>query len=174
MPKNIILLFGLLRAVCLFGSIDNSTCLRSVYSAEIGVRELTGKNDGQRVEEYLKSVRLGKGYAWCAAFVKWCFDRCGIKTSITAWSPTAHNSKNIVYFHGRFEKEPIPGDVMCLWSQTKGRIAHTGFFDKRLNSSIFESVEGNTNGAGSFDGNGVYRKKRSFKSTYSITRWQTQ
>lgn len=133
--------------------------------------ELTGKNDGQRVEEYLRSVNLGKGYAWCAAFVKWCLEQCGIKSSITAWSPTAHNRNNLVFFKEKFYQNPVAGDVFCLWSYRKKRIAHTGFFDKQVNSSIFETVEGNTNGAGSFDGNGVYRKKRSFKTTYSITRW---
>lgn len=35
---------------------------------QLHVRELTGRNDGPEVEKYLKSVGLGKGYAWCMAF----------------------------------------------------------------------------------------------------------
>ncbi|MDR2283061.1 MAG: hypothetical protein LBE37_07630, partial [Sphingobacterium sp.] len=41
----------------------------NIASKELGVREATGKNDGQRVEEYLRYTNLGKGYEWCASFV---------------------------------------------------------------------------------------------------------
>lgn len=45
----------------------------AIASTQVGVKELTGKNDGVEVESYLKSVGLGKGYAWCMAFVYWVF-----------------------------------------------------------------------------------------------------
>jgi hypothetical protein len=120
---------------------------------------------------YLKSAKLGKGYAWCAAFVHWCLDSAGIKNTITAWSPTAHNSGNIVWFDKKFNKDPDAGDVFTLYSGSLKRIHHTGFFDEKINSSIYQSVEGNTNEGGSVNGDGVYRRKRSFHATYSITRW---
>jgi len=150
---------------------DPASRLQQVYISQIGVREATGRNDGPAVEMYLRSVGLGKGNAWCAAFVKWCFDQVGIHTPITAWSPTAYNAKNPVWKNGRFIQEPRPGDVFCLWFPNLGRIAHTGFFDRKINGSIYESVEGNTNEAGSRSGNGVYRRKRSFRATYVISRW---
>jgi len=145
--------------------------LQEIYNSQVGVREKTGKNDGPEVEMYLKSVGLGKGYAWCAAFVHWSLDSAGYNNPITAWSPTAHNKNNIIYFQGAQRKKPIPGDVFTLYYPKLKRIGHTGFYDKTINSSIYESVEGNTNGEGSREGDGVYRKKRSFKATYSITRW---
>src|SRR5699024_8404395 len=40
--------------------------LQQIYSGEVGVRELTGRNDGKRVAEYLRYTDLGEGYAWCA------------------------------------------------------------------------------------------------------------
>ena len=43
-----------------------------IASAEIGVKEATGNNDGRRVAEYLGYTGFGEGYAWCAAFVSWC------------------------------------------------------------------------------------------------------
>ncbi|TYR36937.1 hypothetical protein FXV77_07095 [Sphingobacterium phlebotomi] len=46
--------------------------------AEIGVKEATGNNDGARVEEYLNYTGLGKGHAWCAAFVSWCYGQVGL------------------------------------------------------------------------------------------------
>ena len=47
----------------------SQSCIAETYTSQIGVREATGRNDGKQVELYLKSVGLGKGYAWCAAFV---------------------------------------------------------------------------------------------------------
>ena len=61
--------------------------LQEIYTAEIGVREKTGKNDGPRVEEYLAVTNLGKGYAWCASFVSWVFAEAGFEEPRTAWSP---------------------------------------------------------------------------------------
>ena len=151
-------------------NICSQTCIEARYLKEVGVKELTGNNDGKKVEEYLKSTGLGKGYSWCAAFVKWVLNQCGVVTSITAWSPTAHNPNNIVYFHTELKKQPKPGDVFCLYSVSKKRIAHTGFFH-RLNGNIITTVEGNTNDGGSFNGDGVYMRKRPLKTIYSITRW---
>ena len=70
------------------GGVSQS-CITETYTSQIGVREATGKNDGKQVEQYLKAVKLNKGYAWCAAFVKWTFDHCGIKTSINAMALSA-------------------------------------------------------------------------------------
>ena len=45
-----------------------------IAQGEIGVSEdPPGSNKGPRVEEYLRAVDLGPGYAWCCAFVFWCF-----------------------------------------------------------------------------------------------------
>jgi len=149
----------------------SQSCITETYTSQIGVREATGRNDGKQVELYLKSVGLGKGYAWCAAFVKWTFDHCGIKTSINAMALSADRPGYYVYFKGIRIKEPMPGDVFTLYYPKLKRIGHTGFFDKQINSKIYRSVEGNTNAAGSREGDGVYIKYRSYNSTYSINRW---
>lgn len=151
---------------------SKQSALITVYTSQLGVRELTGKNDGLQVEAYLKTVGLGKGYAWCAAFVKWCLIRANIPNNLNAMALSAHNKSNLVYYKKRFYKPSQPGDVFTLYYARLGRIGHTGFVDRQINSSIYESVEGNTNEAGSREGDGVYRKKRSYNATYSISRWQ--
>jgi hypothetical protein len=40
---------------------------------QLGVTEETGKNDGEQVEAYLKSVGLSKGNPYCVAGQYWCF-----------------------------------------------------------------------------------------------------
>lgn len=146
--------------------------VKQIYDSQIGVREKpSGSNWGPEIKDYLASVNLKIPAPWCAAFVKWTFDKSGINTKITAWSPTAHNSRNIIYHKSVFYSDPKPGDVFTLYFVRLKRIAHTGFYDKRVNTNIYKSVEGNTNEAGSREGDGVYVKYRSFKSTYSITRF---
>lgn len=147
------------------------TCVEQVYTSQLGVREATGNNDGKEVEMYLRNAGLGKGYAWCAAFVKWCFNQCGITPPINAYSPTCHNRNNVVMMYGKYSKEPKGGDVFTIYNLRLKRISHTGFFDKKINETFFQTVEGNTNEGGSREGDGVYLRKRSIHSTYSITRW---
>lgn len=146
--------------------------LVSTYYKQIGVREATGHNDGKMVEVYLRSVGLGKGYAWCAAFVKWCLDEAGIPNTLNAMALSAHNPANLVLYKNKKYKQPQAGDVFTLYYASLKRIGHTGFFDKPINSSIYETVEGNTNEAGSREGDGVYKKKRSYNATFSISRWE--
>jgi len=155
--------------------VPKKLTLQEIYLSQVGVRELTGNNDGKAVEMYLKSVGLGKGFAYCGAFLKWSFDSAGIKTTITAWSPTAENRKHIIYKNRKFISEPMAGDVITFYFNNLNRISHCGFYNERLNDKIYISVEANTSGAGSADivreGSGVFRKYRSFNSTYSISRW---
>lgn len=151
--------------------MDIRATVQRVYLSQVGVREKTGNNDGRAVEMYLRSVGLGKGYSWCAAFVHWSLDSGGLRNPITAWSPTAHNPTNPVWFQQKLKKEPLPGDVFTIWFASKKRIAHTGFFNRRINNSVFETVEGNTSEEGSREGDGVYKRRRSLNATYSITRW---
>lgn len=147
--------------------------LQKIYTSFIGVREKTGNNDGVEVEMFLKSVGLGKGYAWCAAFVKYCLLQANVKAAekINGMALSAVNYSEMVYNKGKKIKDIKAGDVGTLYYPSLKRIGHTFFIDKEINSSIYESVEGNTNGGGSRDGDGVYRRKRSYNSTYNISRW---
>jgi hypothetical protein len=145
--------------------------ISSVYLSQLSVREATGHNDGKEVEKYLHSVGLDKGYPWCAAFVRWCYDSTGIKTTINGAAASAHNPKNLVYFKNKQLQEPQPGDAFTLWYTSLNRIGHTGFFHQKINESVYQTCEANTNEAGSREGDGVYQKYRSFHATYSISRW---
>lgn len=151
-----------------------SPSLDQVYQSYLGVREKSGRNDGPEVEKFLKNVGLGPGYPWCAAFVKTCLLEAGIKSAsrINGMALSTENKSHFIYRARKHLGEPEPGDVFTIWYSSLGRIGHTGFFHKKINSSFFETVEGNTNDAGSREGDGVYRKKRSYNATYSISRWK--
>lgn len=57
-----------------------------------------------------------------------------------------------------------------LYFSEKRRIAHVGFIEKWTKQTI-TTVEGNTNQAGSREGDGVYRKIRLTRQIYAVTRF---
>ena len=144
---------------------QNQQCVVKTFTAEIGVRELSGHNDGAAVEKYLSSVGLPKGYPWCAAFVAYCFSECGITTVNSAWSPTWFPDDQLT-------DQPAAGNVFGIYFPNKRRIAHVGFIDSwDMNESYTQTVEGNTNQVGSREGDGVYRKFRLKNQIYKISKW---
>jgi len=180
--------------------------LREIYMAEVGVRELSGRNDGERVAEYLRYTDLGEGYAWCASFVSWVYGQAGFPEPRTAWSPALFPAKRVIWEKGRvLEKSqmarppepqsgargtsflltnkesaaeqakdntffPKKGDVFGIYFNSVERIAHAGFVDEWGDKYVV-TVEGNTNEAGSREGDGVYRKRRLISSIYRVASW---
>ena len=144
--------------------------LRAVYLAEIGVVEASGRNDGSRIAAYLQYCGLGEGYAWCAAFVCWAYGQAGIANPRTAWAAALFPEDRLVYQRGRTGPGGTPqqGDVFGIYFANLGRIAHVGFVDEWGEGSYFITVEGNTDQAGSRNGDGVYRKRRPKSQAYKV------
>jgi len=159
------------------------------YSSQIGVRELTNRNDGEKIDMYLASTGLvnnkayraktGKGYAWCAAFVTWSLKESFKDTdyqikipSGSAWAPSWFTA-NVIYIKGKLNKvKPDKTDVIGIWSPTEKRIGHVGFVDAWPDDGDYViTVEGNTNAAGSREGDGVYRKRRLKANIHKVSRW---
>lgn len=137
--------------------------------SQLYVREKTGKNDGKEVERYLRNVGLGKGYAWCAAFVAWCHDQNSIPNAQSAYSPDWFRS-NVVYERMRLENMGFiskPGQVFGLYFESKGRVAHVGMITGETKFS-YTTIEGNTDDGGSREGDGVYARIRNKRSIYVI------
>jgi hypothetical protein len=136
------------------------------------VREKTGKNDGEDVEKYLASVGQKKGAPWCAAFVVWVLKEAGVNTgSANAFSPSCFPKNKTIYDRkagGNFIAAPT--DLFGLYYPNLGRIGHVGFIYEVNENSII-TVEGNTNGEGSREGNGVYKRRRLKRTIHKIARW---
>jgi hypothetical protein len=171
--KTILLsLFLLTSCISIFSENTSSQLVTSIFRREIGVRELTGHNDGVRVETYLASCHLKKGNPWCAAFITWTYRTAGIKAVVSGYAPNWFQGKNIVYMRGSKKNiSPEPADVFGIYFPSKKRIAHVGFVDEWKSGSVAITVEGNTNEAGSREGDGVYRKRRLKSQIYKVSRW---
>ncbi|MDN3671503.1 CHAP domain-containing protein [Flavobacterium branchiarum] len=135
----------------------------AVSITQLGVEEIPkNSNAGPAVEKYLKSVGLGKGYAWCMAFVYWCTKEASIQLGIT--NPLAKTAGVLAMLNFKKElvvKEPQPGDIFIM-DFGKGQ-GHTGLVEK-VEKNIIHTIEGNTNDDGSREGYKVCRRKRN-KST---------
>ncbi|MBB5438639.1 hypothetical protein HDC92_002320 [Pedobacter sp. AK017] len=101
--------------------------------------------------------------AWCAAFCSWCFGQAGYKAPKTAWSPA-------LFPPGRIVKAALPGMVMGLYFPSLRRIAHCGIVIG-VKGEWCETVEGNTNVAGSREGDAVMRKLRHKRTIAKYADW---
>lgn len=176
MAKSFYFIIGLLLSFSISGAAQQSVHDRrlkvtAVYESQIGVRELTGKNDGKSVESYLRYVGLGKGYAWCAAFTCWTLNQATIKNPKSAWSPDMFPAASVIYSTTSTQNQtPEQGDVFGIYFPDKKRIAHVGFIHKWGNAEVI-TVEGNTNQAGSREGDGVFKKRRIKSQIYKVSRF---
>lgn len=153
--------------------IKKRNSVQNTYMSQVGIREKTGHNDGKEVEMYLKSAGLSKGNPWCASFVTYVYKECGINTPKTGlgWVPSYFPPKKTIYVRGKYSKmKPKYGDLIGIWFPEKKRLAHIGFYDNE-DDKYFYSVEGNTNQAGSREGDGVYIKRRVKGQVHSISNW---
>lgn len=139
--------------------------------SQLGIRELTGNNDGKQVEAYLKSVGLTKGAPWCAAFVSWCYQINCIPNPKSGWSPNWFPHNRVVYQRNSNDNGmPLKADAFGIYFPEKGRVAHVGMI-LDWSDNIVLTIEGNTNDAGSREGDGVYKKRRLKRQVYVVSKW---
>lgn len=131
--------------------------------SQVGVREVpAGSNRGPEVNEYQEAVGLGTrgGFYWCAAFVYWCCVKAGLKglpekraaASVYQWYRWALGN-------GRLISKPERG-ALFFWFDRGTKMGHIGICLGPAVARVFRTLEGNTNGAGSRNGDGVYKRTR--------------
>jgi hypothetical protein len=135
-----------------------------IAETQIGVQEIPkGSNKGEQVEDYLKVVGLPGGYAWCMAFVQWCFKHSELNfpfVSAGVLSVWAHTTA----FH---YTDPQPGDVFVM--EFGHGTGHTGFVESIEGDNI-HTIEGNTDTDGSREGFEVAKRIRNKHSILGYIR----
>lgn len=127
-----------------------------IARGEDGTREV-GNNGGEKVRQYLASVRLGTGQPWCAAFVYWCVQHACESRKIG--NPLPRTGHVLTMWNTAADKFKKPasdaraGDIFIM--QFAGGRGHTGFIAARDGNTL-TTIEGNTNRDGSREGDGVY------------------
>jgi hypothetical protein len=135
----------------------------SVAESQLHVREATGNNDGPEIKQYLAVTGLPEGHPWCAAFTSWVFCEAGSSAAPRSARVVDWFDANVVY--KREWRKPVilprKGMVVGLYYERLGRYGHIAIVAKDEMGSSPRScvvVSGNTNLAGSREGDGVYRK----------------
>lgn len=129
--------------------------------SQLGVKEATGRNDGPVVESYLRSVGLGKGYAWCMAFVYWCAKEVSKALGIT--NPLLNTGGvKVEWESSRGTRTSVPSIGAQFFIIHADGSGHTGLCGSgELNDKReFHTIEGNSNNDGSREGTTVVRHTR--------------
>jgi hypothetical protein len=139
-----------------------------------GVREVGGNNRGPEVEKFQASIGLEPGDPWCAAFVCFCIKKAAEQLGIT---PKFEYGGSVYKLWTRNPDLQLSSpDTNCIFlinhglSKSGTRIGHMGFcitpyqespaYPDEIFFDKLETMEGNTNAAGSRDGDGAYHKSR--------------
>jgi hypothetical protein len=154
------------------------------------VREVGGMNRGPDVEKYQKTVGLSPGSPWCAAFVAYCVKEAKGLTVAPLWCSGSaitqwHRGTRRMLPEGfttpekvDFQTKVRPGMVWVRAKDGAGAVSarkgtwvqgHTGIVTS-VDDEGFHTVEGNTNGAGSREGDGVYSKLHKWSYSTDIVR----
>lgn len=128
----------------------------------VGIREKGGNNKGREVELIQKTIGDAEQEPWCMAFVQsmlaYAELKCEAKSPVfvtehvmTCWRETPVAQ--------RVKMAPLKYAIV-IWRHEHTDSGHTGVVIENNQQSSMITVEGNTNGDGSREGDGIYVKKR--------------
>lgn len=139
-----------------------------IASSWVGQREI-GKNAGPFVTRLLAAVGLGPGFPWCASLVSAVLQSAGSDAGPTSGRAAVRNWARWGAQTGRVTATPTRG-CLFYWLHENGT-GHIGFVTEVLPDKTFRSIEGNTNDAGSREGDGTYRRIRPINKATKFLRW---
>jgi len=137
--------------------------------AQVGVREKTGRNDGYKVEQYLKSVGRFKGDAYCAAGLYWCFySSCLALNYPLTDIPIFRSGSTVTIFNEAirvgYKMTPTPFDNdLIFWRKPNEWKGHVERIIEVMKAGWVKTVGFNTSSGtegSQDDGGGVYFRKR--------------
>jgi hypothetical protein len=144
---------------------------------EVGVEEIDGSNMGPRVNEYKSATNLppNESWPWCAAFICWLVREAMKGGEYTFKRPTTAGAWDFENWSRRQDdststKKPAgndiqPGDIVVF------TFSHIGIATSYPRNGMVETIEGNTDAAGSREGGGVFEKTRSVSKIRSRIRF---
>tara|TARA_R100001510_G_scaffold57738_1_gene67307 strand:- start:13818 stop:14573 length:756 start_codon:yes stop_codon:yes gene_type:complete len=160
--------------------IFRNTLVR-ILESQVGVREVGGNNQGAQIDAYEGATWLNPAgdYAWCASFICWVVREAlratgfqpdwerprtpGAYAFRDKWGPAQEN-RGVKVLRGSRVKV-LPGDIIVF------TFSHVGMARSSADGGAgVPTIEGNTNGSGSREGDGVYRKTRQRSQISAIVR----
>jgi uncharacterized protein (TIGR02594 family) len=105
--------------------------------AELGVEETPGHDATPRIVEYLAAVKQSADdeIPWCAGFVNWCLNRCGIKG-------TGYANARSFQSWGYKSEARAPGDIVIMPRGSNVWQGHVAFYVQDIGFNIL-TIGGN-------------------------------
>jgi CHAP domain len=127
----------------------------------VGVTEHGGENRGPEVERFQRAVDgKARGEPWCMAFVQFVTGEVCRRLGVRNPLPQSEHCLTVFYSTvSAYRSEKGSPGFVAIWQHGKTSAGHTGFVTEP-GVVYFRTIEGNTNSAGSREGDGVYEKKR--------------
>ena len=134
--------------------------LIEIAESQIGVIEKPTNEVIYNTWIYGKVVN-GANYAWCGAFVSWCFDQAGLplgNIGLKRGFVGCPYAVERIAKWGKLVTIPTEGCIVFYDWDGNGRFDHTGIFVKDLGKGLFEAIEGNTSFKDNSNGGMVMRR----------------
>lgn len=158
----------------------NSNVRNDAYKllkGDIGLKELTGNNDGVHIKKYMDTCRLPykAHYPYCAAYITWGFYTAQAKDKVKTTFPRTALAYNF-YTYGKKNGVKSTGllykkmDIL-VWNKAKTTTGHTEMIDSVMRGGNVYVLSANTSNGKSGnerEGNGNYVRRRNLN--YSLNR----
>lgn len=133
----------------------------SIARAEIGTKESPPNSNCVKYNTaYYGRAVSGSCYAWCAAFVWWCFKQANASKLFYDGKKTAYCPTLMNYHKNQAVKDNYkPGDVIFFNFNGKSNAAHVGICES-FDGSYITTIDGNTGTGNEANGGAVMRRKR--------------
>lgn len=154
-------------------TVDNiRNNLVDTLNKQLYVREENGSNRGYMVDIYNREIGVTLGSPWCGSFIGSNLTWQGVDNPHSARAKDYALEKDIIWRAKRKNNPKLEaGDVLTWYYSNLGRVGHAGFYIETDKNNYFITIEGNTNGNGSREGDGVYKKKRTPDKVYAVSRY---
>jgi cell wall-associated NlpC family hydrolase len=137
---------------------------------KLGVKESGGNNKGKELQPFFaadnyKPNATDDGYAWCASFVCWCFQVVLAGRSVSFKRPTTPSAFGFIDWSlaqdSSTNTKRNPMDDIKRGDLVVFKFSHIGIALADAKDGKIQTIDGNTNAAGSREGNMVAKKTRS-------------
>lgn len=136
----------------------------AVAVAQLGVHEEGGNNRGPQIEIYLASVYLLPGNPWCAAAMFWCFRIAAARGHFVNPFPRTGSALHVWSLADKHFRVMAPSRGCVYVVDCGDGKGHVGIIESVADNGMVTELSGNTNVAGSREGNSFAR--------HSNWRWQ--
>lgn len=139
---------------------------------QVGIKEIPANSNKVIYNTWIwgKAVE-GQAYAWCGAFVSWCYYMAGFPIKNAGLSKGFVGCQFAVANISKWGKQvtiPKPGDVVFFDWDGDGDFDHTAIFVKDNGKGLFQTVEGNTAFGNDSNGGEVMIRERKYKNAIFV------